>query len=311
MKTITGRVLSCALALGLALTVPTAALADTSGDASGSQTTDTSTQTSTSGAQDFSQLTPSLDCSTATTSSIKLSWKKVSGATSYKLYRKTDAGKYKRIRTLSASTRSYQNGKLSTKKTYSYRLRAFKGSTPSQYSKVIYKYKVLGKYKGARSFGGYLTSKQRQQLANAAALFVNKYQVRSMSKANRVLYAHDWICWKCSYTMKGNYFYTAYGCLVKKKASCVGYSQGMKVLCTELGIPCKMVRPNKKAPNPSHAWSIVKLKGKWYIVDVQGDDNSMVPYMFFLVGSKTYKNMTGTKWTTSKYPKVTSTDYQF
>ena len=62
--------------------------------------------------------------------SIKLTWNKVSGINGYEIYRSTSkTGKYSLIKTItSASTTSYTNTKLTTGKTYYYKIRSYKVS---------------------------------------------------------------------------------------------------------------------------------------------------------------------------------------
>ncbi|RDU22154.1 hypothetical protein [Anaerosacchariphilus polymeriproducens] len=77
--------------------------------------------------------------------SIKLTWKKVSGASGYKIYRSTKkTGSYKMIKTVTSGNRtSYTNKKLTTGKTYYYKIKAYRtvGSKKyySKYSSVVSK----------------------------------------------------------------------------------------------------------------------------------------------------------------------------
>jgi len=58
---------------------------------------------------------------------IKISWKKVEGASGYAVYRSTsEKGKYTRIATVKPDKLSYENTKLTTGKTYYYKVRAFR-----------------------------------------------------------------------------------------------------------------------------------------------------------------------------------------
>lgn len=73
--------------------------------------------------------TPKLKTPSATTkvskNSVKISWKKVNGAKGYQIYFATSKnGKYKRIKTTSAT--SYTNKKLKTGKKYYFKIRAYK-----------------------------------------------------------------------------------------------------------------------------------------------------------------------------------------
>ncbi len=65
---------------------------------------------------------------TATSStSIKIKWKKVSGADGYVIYQKTGSGSYKKIKTItSGKTTSYTKKKLSANKKYTYKIKAYK-----------------------------------------------------------------------------------------------------------------------------------------------------------------------------------------
>ena len=71
-----------------------------------------------------------------TTSSVKLAWNKVSDCTGYKIYRyDTSSKKYKLIKTISnKNTLTYTDSKKSSSNTYSYKIRAYKSGSKTQYS---------------------------------------------------------------------------------------------------------------------------------------------------------------------------------
>lgn len=80
--------------------------------------------------------------STRTTSSIKLTWSKVTGAAGYQIYRKLPAGKeWKKIATVQRAKKSYINTGLKQNTKYQYKIRAYK--TYKVGEKTKYKY---GKY---------------------------------------------------------------------------------------------------------------------------------------------------------------------
>ena len=55
----------------------------------------------------------------------------------------------------------------------------------------------------------------------------------------------------------------AYGVLLKNIAMCEGFTDAVKVLCDELGIPCIIMG------NAAHAWNLVQMEdGKWYRLDI-------------------------------------------
>ncbi len=87
--------------------------------------------------------TPSITKTSSSYNAITLKWKKVSGADGYTIYRATSKnGKYKKIKTIAkASTVTYKNSKLSFRKTYYYKIKAYKKSgkttVESSFSKAV------------------------------------------------------------------------------------------------------------------------------------------------------------------------------
>lgn len=67
--------------------------------------------------------------------SVKISWKKVGGASGYRIYRSSSPnGKYKKIATIrKSSAKSYTNSKLSSGKTYYYKVKAYRKSGKKTY----------------------------------------------------------------------------------------------------------------------------------------------------------------------------------
>lgn len=86
--------------------------------------------------------TPSVSLKSSTKKQMKISWKKVSGADGYEIYRATSKdGKYTKVTTIKkGSTKSYTDKKLTSGKTYYYKVRAYKKvngkKVYSSYSKV-------------------------------------------------------------------------------------------------------------------------------------------------------------------------------
>ncbi len=82
--------------------------------------------------------TPSLKATVNKNGSIKLSWGKVAGATSYQIYMKQSNGSYKLIKTTTST--SFTTAVASKGKTYSYKVRAVTSknkNATSNYSKVV------------------------------------------------------------------------------------------------------------------------------------------------------------------------------
>lgn len=77
-------------------------------------------------------------CTSKGKNSIKISWSKVSKATSYRVYYCTsENGKYKRATSPSTKKRTYTIKKLKSKTTYYIKLLAYRNGRPSSYSKIL------------------------------------------------------------------------------------------------------------------------------------------------------------------------------
>lgn len=87
--------------------------------------------------------TPSLTVKLDSANGVKLTWKRISGAQGYYIYRSTSkGGSYAKIKTVKGT--SFVNNKLKSGKTYYYKVAAYKGSKESARSKAASK-KILGK----------------------------------------------------------------------------------------------------------------------------------------------------------------------
>ncbi len=81
--------------------------------------------------------TPKLSSAVNTTSGVKVTWGKVTGATGYRVYRKTAGGSWSKIADVSSgSTVTYTDTKAASGTTYFYTVRALKGTAISSYDKT-------------------------------------------------------------------------------------------------------------------------------------------------------------------------------
>ena len=232
-----------------------------------------------------------------------LNWSPSEAVNGYTIERK-NGNSWQAIKTVSGKKTAYTDKNLKKGKTYCYRVRAYKVLSGkkiySSYSDAIRiaikKPTVKGAYKSGKSvYGSGLSKSQLQTVRDIVQSFKDNYIKKGMSAYNKVHLAFCYVREGGRYSMKSKKYWTAWGALVKKSASCYGYARGFKALCDGIGIPCKIVDANKKAVNPNHEWAIVKINKKWYICDPQGG--------FFLVGAKQFKQV-GLRWNTKKYPKV-------
>lgn len=88
----------------------------------------------------------------------------------------------------------------------------------------------------------------------------------------RVKLAHDMVIDMVTYDSRKNFSSSAYGGLYKGRTVCNGYALITYKLLNEMGIPCKFVTGYTKDKESLHAWNMVKIKNKWYNLDVTFDD---------------------------------------
>lgn len=129
---------------------------------------------------------------------------------------------------------------------------------------------------------------------------INKYAGKNPGRAKIVKSINKWICENTKYDKKhGNsnakkyeYLHNAYGVFVKKKAVCDGYAAAFKVLCDYYNIPCMKnmgYAYDDNGNKGTHAWNLVRVKKRWYIVDsTWNDTNNSTKWL--LCGSKTIKS---------------------
>ncbi len=115
----------------------------------------------------------------ASSTSIKIGWSRVTGASGYQIYQATSSkGTYKLVKTIAAGKYSYVNEKLTPGKTYYYKVRAYKTSGKSKvygsYSKVI-----RGKITpvAVDNFKGNSTSYEGATLTWGTVKYVSGYRV--------------------------------------------------------------------------------------------------------------------------------------
>ena len=115
----------------------------------------------------------------------------------------------------------------------------------------------------------------------------------------REQYLHDTLCNMVSYYTNDNAYEEkdqAIGALLNGKADCDGYSEAFYLLCNLAGIPARFqhgdtFEKDDQFSEATHMWNLVKVKGRWVMVDVTWDDpsdelKSPVPfYVYYNIGS--------------------------
>ena len=140
------------------------------------------------------------------------------------------------------------------------------------------------------------TATQEKKVTNWVSSQVPKLYKKSASDYEKARAIYTWVIKNVTYgqTSSDNRstFNSAYGARYGK-ATCAGISQLVYNMMAKAGVQCRIVR------SMAHAWNIVKIDGKWYIVDAtygacvrnRGTDiNSVAFNNFFLKGTKNYRD---------------------
>lgn len=248
-----------------------------------------------------------LKVSSASGTGVVLKWSRQKHVKYYQVYRSLNKRSgFKRIAVTSKT--KFKNEKLFEQRTYYYKVAAVKESGRRLVSNTVSKAKVRGNYKEGTVYGPEMTLKQRVQVKNAAARFVNTRIRPGMDTYEKVKAAHDYLVKLCSYApvYNKNGANSAWGALIYREAQCSGYSRAFKALCDEMGVKCYYVHATKNAVNPYHQWNIVKVGKRYYHMDVQCNDSSGFRAIY-LASDQTVKKI-GLRWETAKFPKCRS-DY--
>ncbi len=83
---------------------------------------------------------------------------------------------------------------------------------------------------------------------------------------------HDCIIDTTDYVEVKDLCYTAYGCLINRKAVCSGYAKAFMLIMRRLGFACGYASGWGRTSGVSHAWNYIRLEGQFYFIDVTWDD---------------------------------------
>ncbi len=141
-------------------------------------------------------------------------------------------------------------------------------------------------------FEYYETLEQTKVVDNQIKKVLKSLDVSSMSAYGKVKAIHDYIINKVEYDTDLKSF-SAYDGLINNSTVCNGYALLFYKMATEAGVPCKVITGEAKVDGKEtqHAWNIVKLGKKWYLIDLTWDDpigGTRVYYDYFLKGSKIF-----------------------
>lgn len=179
---------------------------------------------------------PKLTVKLSSANAVKLSWNKISGAAGYYVYRSTSSkGKFTKVGTTKKT--SFKNSKLKSKKTYYYKVAAYKGKTVGANSNTASK-KILGKLSTPKMKFSNAAAAQKftiswNKIKNASHIEIwrkvdrkgtyKKWKTVS-AKKRKVTYSYR------SYTRGHTYFYQIRAYYSKDKVKVYsGYSKGLGI----------------------------------------------------------------------------------
>ena len=108
----------------------------------------------------------------------------------------------------------------------------------------------------------YRTTLQQENYVSRRVRRLTK-RIRTRSAYRRVRWAKDYLVRYMQYDRR---YDTAYDAFRKRRGNCMAYSYAFLRLMQELEVPCVYVS------SEHHAWNMVKLKNRWYYVDVTWED---------------------------------------
>lgn len=143
---------------------------------------------------------------------------------------------------------------------------------------------------------------------DAAILAGSRYVKKNMTDVEKAMVLHDYLIRKVNYSNNGveTECLTEVGALLKNKANCQGYALAYKMLLKKVGIESICL----SSDDMDHMWNLVRIKGKWYHVDLvwddpvypsdQSDRDGVVSHQHFLLSDQAIKKTGHTGFVTGK-----------
>lgn len=124
---------------------------------------------------------------------------------------------------------------------------------------------------------------------------------RKCTTLEKIKWGRDYLVRHMKYDKR---FYTAYDAFYRGKGNCMAYAYAYLRIMQELHVPCIYVS------SKDHAWNMVRLKGKWYHVDVTWDDGTGT-YLYFLKGKKDFFGHSPILYGTPKKSEISKKAFKF
>lgn len=164
--------------------------------------------------------------------------------------------------------------------------------------------------------------KQKQtKIDQKVQKIINENIDSGMSDYDKELAIHDYLARSITYYKYSDInnipseMHNAYNAIINNEAVCDGISKAFQIIMDRLGIECITVSGSLEGV--SHAWNIVKIKNKYYHVDITSDkyitkdeNHSGVIHAYFNINDE---RMSFTHYISSKYivPQCNSTESEY
>ncbi|HEX3075684.1 MAG TPA: Ig-like domain-containing protein [Lachnospiraceae bacterium] len=126
-----------------------------------------------------------------------------------------------------------------------------------------------------------VTRAQYEEMMSKVASAMKTLNLETKNDYQRLKAICDWITSNTDYDYSLNK-YTDYDNLVKGTSVCQGYAEATDLVLRSVGYKSQFACAN----NMNHAWNIVLLNNKWYMIDNTWDD-CLSSYDYFLYGTST------------------------
>lgn len=217
--------------------------------------------------------TPTISKLTSDIQEAKIKWNKVARASGYEIYMATSKnGKYTKIATIKkGSTTSYRKTNLKEKKTYYFKIRAYKTVAGKKvYSSYSSKKSIKIKFADKKTEAGRLALAKieaKKQIADLKKHYPNLTKREIAEKiCYYITYSVDVQTNQSSEAYEKNYGNEAYAALIMKIAACSGRCKAVTLLCDAAGLESKHINKNQW----THQWNKIKIDdGSWIVVDAQ------------------------------------------
>jgi len=217
--------------------------------------------------------TPSISKVSAGMLESTIKWNKVTRASGYEIYMSNSKkGKYSKIKTIKkGKTTSYTHVGLKGKKTYYFKVRAYKTvSGKKVYSSYSKPKSVKVKVANKKTKAGRLALAKAEAKRQIDGLLQRYPNLTKREIAERICYyitySVDSQTNQSTEAYKKNYGNEAYAALIMKIAACSGRCKAVTLLCDAAGIESKHINKNQWA----HQWNKVKIDdGSWLVIDAQ------------------------------------------